>query len=173
MSRFTTHSPAEKIAVRYTHQRYEEESEGDTLSPRDYGTQMHRVMENASSREDMEHRITHLVVDGLLTQEEAVALRARIDKAFEDKRVSEWFDGSWEAIHREREIIHNGHSWRPDRVMIRGEEAVIIDYKFGLGATATHQRQVERYADLLRQMGYSKVSGYLWYITMERIEKVV
>ena len=173
MSRFTTHSPAEKIAVRYTHQRYEEESEGDTLSPRDYGTQMHRVMENASSREDMEHRITHLVVDGLLTQEEAVALRERIDKAFEDERVSEWFDGSWEVIHSEREIIHNGHSWRPDRVMIRGEEAVIIDYKFGLGATATHQRQVERYADLLRQMGYSKVSGYLWYITMERIEKVV
>lgn len=173
LSRFMTHSPAEKIAVRYTHQRYDEESEGDTLSPRDYGTQMHRVMENATSREDMEHRIAHHVIDGMLTQEEATALRERIDKAFEDERVREWFDGSWEVIHSEREIIHNGHSWRPDRIMIRGEEAVILDYKFGLGATATHQRQIERYADLLRQMGYQSVSGYLWYITMERIEKVV
>ena len=173
LSRFMTHSPAEKIAVRYSHQRYEEESEGNTLSPRDYGTQMHRVMENATSREEIEHRITHQVIDGVLTQEEAVALRERIDKAFEDERVREWFNGSWEVVHSEREIIHNGRSWRPDRVMTRGEEAVIVDYKFGLGSTSSHQRQIEQYATLLRQMGYQRVSGYLWYITMERIEKVV
>jgi RecB family exonuclease len=76
-------------------------------------------------------------------------------------------------VRDEREIIYNGHSWRPDRVMIRGEEAVVVDYKFGINAPATHRRQIERYADLLRQMGYKSVSGYLWYISTERIEQVV
>ena len=57
--------------------------------------------------------------------------------------------------------------------MTRGKEAVIVDYKFGINTPASHRRQVELYADLLRKMGYTKVSGYLWYISMERIEQVV
>ena len=57
--------------------------------------------------------------------------------------------------------------------MIRGKEAVVVDYKFGFNTPASHRRQIERYADLLRQMGYTSVSGYLWYISTERIEQVV
>ena len=170
---FTIHSPAEKIAVRYTHQRYDEESKGEHIAPRDYGIMMHRVMENATSREEIERSIAHNILDGALSPDEAEMLRQRIGKAFEDERVAGWFDGSWESIHSERDIIHNGRSWRPDRVMLRDSEAVIVDYKFGLGTPDTHRRQIELYASLLRQMGYKSVSGYLWYITMEKIEQVV
>ena len=173
ISKFTTYSPAEKIAVRYTHQRYNEELDEEYLAPRDYGILMHKVMENATSRKDMERALQLLVTDGVITPEEAKTLTAKIDKAMEDIVVRSWFDGSWESVRDERDIIHNGHSWRPDRVMIRGEEAVVVDYKFGFNAPASHRRQIERYADLLRQMGYKSVSGYLWYISTERIEQVV
>lgn len=173
LSHFATHSPAEKIAVRYSHQRYDEESKGENIAPRDYGIVMHRVMESATSREDMERQIELCTLNGIISSEEAESLRERITRALADPVVAEWFDGSWESIRSEREIVHNSHSWRPDRVMTRGERAVIVDYKFGLGTPANHRRQIERYADLLREMGYKEVSGYLWYITMERIDKVV
>ena len=172
-SRFATHSPAEKIAVRYTHQRYDEESKGEHIAPRDYGIMMHRVMESASTKEDMERGIAHCIVDGTLTAEEAQTLRAQIDRALSKEVVAEWFDGSWERVRSECEIVYNGRSWRPDRVMTKGDRAVIVDYKFGLGTPANHRRQIERYADLLHRMGYKDVSGYLWYITMERVDKVV
>ncbi len=173
LSHFTTHSPAEKIAVRYSHQRYDEDSKGESIAPRDYGIVMHRVMENATSREDIERQIALCTPNGILTAEETESLRERITKALADPIVSEWFDGSWESVKSEREIIYNSHSWRPDRVMTRGDRAVIVDYKFGLGTPAHHRRQIERYADLLRGMGYKDVSGYLWYITIEKIEQIV
>lgn len=173
VSKFTTHSPAEKIAVRYTHQRYNEEPDEEYLAPRDYGILMHKAMENATSREDMERALGLLVTDGVITPEEAKTLTAKIDKAMENIIVRSWFDGSWENVRAERDIIFDGRSWRPDRVMIRSKEAVVVDYKFGFNTPASHRRQIERYADLLRQMGYTSVSGYLWYISTERIEQVV
>ena len=173
ISEFGTHSPEEKIAVSYSHQRYDEECDGDYLAPRDYGILMHKVMEKAASREDMERSLGVLVTDGVISTEEALTLTEKINKAMEDERVAEWFDGSWDSVRGERDIIHNGRSWRPDRVMIRGEEAVVVDYKFGFNATTSHHKQIERYADLLRKMGYKKVSGYLWYISTERIEQIV
>lgn len=173
LSRFTTHSPAEKVAVRYTHQRYDEESNGEGIDPRHHGIMMHRVMENATSREDIEQSINLCMVDGLLSAEDADTLRKRIAKVLEDEVVAEWFNGKWESIKSEREIIHNSRSWRPDRVMTQGERAVVVDYKFGLNTPNEHRKQIERYASLLRKMGYKDVSGYLWYITMERIDRVV
>lgn len=173
LSHYTTHSPTEKIAVRYTHQRYDEDSSGENLAPRDYGIMMHQAMENATSREDIEERIRLCVVDGSLSAEEADTLRERIAKVFDQEVVAEWFDGSWESVKSEREIIYNSCSWRPDRVMVKGTRAVVVDYKFGLNTPASHRKQIELYASLLRQMGYTDVSGYLWYIRMERIDKVV
>lgn len=173
VSTFQTHSPAEKIAVRYSHQRYDEESSGEQLAPRDYGIVLHRAMEQASSKEDIEHRLQLLATDGVISAEEVTLVQEKIEQMMSEGKVGEWFDGTWESIKAEREIIYRGRSWRPDRVMVRGDEAVVVDYKFGMGTPASHRRQIELYTDLLRQMGYTKVSGYLWYISMERIEQVV
>ena len=173
ISTFGTHSPAEKIAVRYTHQRYDEESKGQQLAPRDYGIILHRAMERATSREEIDAGLALLATDGVVSPEEVASIGEKIDLMMENEVVAGWFDGSWESVRSERDIIYRGHSWRPDRVMTRGKEAVIVDYKFGINTPASHRRQVELYADLLRKMGYTKVSGYLWYISMERIEQVV
>jgi len=173
ISTFMTHSPSEKIAVRYTHQRYDEESRGESLSPRDYGVMMHKVMERAFSREDMERSLELLVTDGVISSDERRQVQQKIESAMQNELVAGWFDGTWESVRGEREIIYAGRQWRPDRVMIRGEEAVVVDYKFGLSTPASHRKQIECYVDLLRQMGYRRVSGYLWYITAQRIEQVV
>lgn len=173
LSDFSTHSPAEKIAVRYTHQRYDEQSEGEEIAPRDYGIMMHRVMENVATREDIERNISLCLLDGVLTEQEAEELRQYIANALSNEVVAEWFDGSWESLRSERDIIFNGRSWRPDRVIIRGDRAVVVDYKFGSIAQESHRRQIIRYAELLQQMGYKSVSGYLWYVVRQEVEKIV
>lgn len=170
---FETHSPTNKVAVKYSHQRYDQESRGDHLEPRDMGVLMHRAMEQSKTREDITKQIAFLVTDGIITPEEAATLEEKIDDALSHKGTQEWFDGSWEMVHSEREIVESGRSWRPDRVMTREGEAVVVDYKFGFNRPASHRRQIERYCSLLQQMGYERVSGYLWYITLGDIEQVV
>lgn len=171
-SKFLTYSPEGKVAVRYSHQRYDEESRGELLSPREMGTMMHKVFENATSLADAERSIAELANGGEISLADANLLRANIASAMESKEVKLWFDGSWEEVYIEREIIANGHANRPDRVMTRGREAVVVDYKFGLEKPTSHIDQINTYATLLRQMGYESVSGYLWYISTGEIIQV-
>lgn len=174
LSHFNTHSPSEKIAVRYTHQRYDPESHNsDSLSPRDYGILMHRTMEHATTRQEMNSQIDAAIIDGILSETDAERLRGRIEEALQDERVAEWFDGSWELMLSEREIIDQGTYCRPDRVMVKEGRAVVVDYKFGSKTPAGHRHQIKAYADLLGRMGYERVEGYLWYITIGQVEQVV
>ena len=55
--------------------------------------------------------------------------------------------------------------------MKRGDETVVVDFKFGR-ANRAYSDQVKQYMLLLRDMGYSKVRGYLWYVANETIEEI-
>ena len=39
----------------------------------------------------------------------------------------------------------------------------VIDYKFGK-PEEKYRRQVGRYVNLYKKMGYQKVEGYIWYL---------
>ena len=56
--------------------------------------------------------------------------------------------------------------------MIYENEVVILDYKFGEKENRNYHSQVRSYVHLVQEMGYSCVSGYLWYVTLGRIECV-
>ena len=100
--------------------------------------------------------------------------RVMIARALAHPAAREWFAGGWERVRNENEIIIPGGSSarRPDRVMIRGTRAVVVDYKFGGREPERYRRQVREYLALLRQMGYTETEGYLWYVKLGRIEKV-
>ena len=172
-STFDTYSPKGKLAIRYDHQRYDEESRGESLSPRDMGTLMHKVFESAATLADAERSIEELATTGEISHDDAALLRTNIGSAMESPEVREWFDGTWEEVYTEREIIAEGSFYRPDRVMTQGGQAVVVDYKFGLGMNSDHRKQISRYASLLRKMGYEDVRGYLWYLSVGEIVEVV
>lgn len=173
-SHFRTFSPSGKVAVSFSHQRYSPTEEPLVIAPRDMGTLLHKAFEQARSYEEIIANISLLQTNGEVSPEEAEILRKRIARAFESGPVEEWFSDRWDSVFAEREIIFQGHIYRPDRVMVEGRErAVIIDYKFGSLRPASHSRQIENYARLLGQMGYKKVEAYLWYISAEEIVQVI
>jgi hypothetical protein len=98
-----------------------------------------------------------------------------IGQALADPVVREWFDGPWQQVRNEQEIIlpGEGSPRRPDRVMTCGDRAVVVDYKFGEHDTARYKRQIEEYCALLRDMGYARTEGYLWFVRLGKIERVV
>ena len=55
--------------------------------------------------------------------------------------------------------------------MTRGKEAVVLDYKFG-EEMDSHHKQIAEYMAILRNMGYTSVKGYLWYVTTGKIKTV-
>lgn len=145
------------------------------LSPRNFGILMHKAFEEAEDRASIEQLIAHMEQDALLSQEDATELRGMVEEALQNPIVSGWFDGSWEEIRNEEVILTSGTKMlhRPDRVMIRGSQAVVVDYKFGEKDADRYRSQLRRYERLLREMGYTEVSGYLWYVKQGKIEQVV
>lgn len=155
-------------------QRYFEEEEEVELSPRNFGILMHRVFENAATEAEIDRAVADMQADGLLSAADATTLRNMIAQTFTDPVVLGWFDGSWTEVRNEQEIIAPGHvsTRRPDRVMTRGQEAVVVDYKFGDHEKRSHREQIEAYLALLRSMGYTEVAGYLWYVKLGRVIRV-
>lgn len=172
LEEYPTARPALKL--RLPSQRYFEEGGKPELAPRNLGILMHRAFEQADDVAQVREAVAHMQADGILSEEDAARLRQRIDRAFELPEVREWFDGSWQRIRNEQEIIVPGSAStrRPDRVMIRGTRVVVVDYKFGALDADRHRRQVAEYLRLLAEMGYDPVEGYLWYVKLGRIERV-
>ena len=110
---------------------------------------------------------------GEISGADAATLKSNIANAMTNEEVKGWFGGTWEEVFVEREIIADGRFHRPDRVMVRGGEAVVMDYKFGLNRSNKHIEQINLYASLLRQMGYESVKGYLWYLSIGEVDRVV
>ena len=84
-----------------------------------------------------------------------------------------WFSKEYE-VYRECEIIvSDGSVHRPDRVVAKDGEAVVIDYKFGeyRPCDPRYVRQVRSYMKLLSDMGFRNVRGALWYVNHDRVEE--
>ena len=162
------------LRLRLPSQRYFEEEDEVELSPRNFGILMHKAFEEADDRQQIYEAVQRMRDDGTLSPGEAEALRGMIARALAHPVVGEWFGGGWQRVRNENEIIvpGAGSTRRPDRVMIRGTRAVVVDYKFGSREPGRYRRQVGEYLGLLRQMGYTECEGYLWYVKLEEIEKV-
>lgn len=163
-----------KPRLRLPSQRYFDEETQIELSPRNFGILMHRVFENARTEAEIDRAVADMRDDGAIGAADAEVLRGMIAKTFEDPLVHGWFDGSWTDVRNEHEIIVPGDVSvrRPDRVMTRGTEAVVVDYKFGALDERRHRRQVADYLALLRRMGYTEVSGYLWYVKLGTVVRI-
>ena len=168
--------PTSQVSLRLqlSSDRYFPDGEAVELSPRNYGILLHRVFEQAATSDDIEEAIRTMTLDGSLADEEAERLRGMVAGALGDPLARSWFDGTWECVRNEQTIVVPGQSdvRRPDRVMISGARAVVVDYKFGMLQAARYRAQLVEYMVLLRRMGYSDVEGYLWYVRLGRTEKV-
>jgi len=83
---------------------------------------------------------------------------------------SEWFaDGC--VVRNESAIIDtDGNEWRPDRVVEYPDgRIVIVDYKFGEEQRDSYLRQVGRYMQLYRRMGFDDVRGFVWYLRSDTV----
>lgn len=170
---YKTYQPKERMTVRFDSQRYTEDGAGDErLSPRDYGTLLHKLFEVADDINDVRNGLKELQDNGTLSVGEADMLLKSMQRVLEDEVAGSWFDGSWSVIRNENAIIApGGKSYRPDRVMIKDNRVVVVDYKFGM-RHSEHSAQVRRYMALLKTMGYSDVSGYVWYVGLGKVEQV-
>lgn len=138
------------------------------------GELLHLVMSGINRSEDLEKVLDRMTIEGYLATEKQYSyIRRLIERALANPKAKEWFCGKYKLYNECSILIADGENStrRPDRVMIRDKEAVVVDYKFAK-ENEEHNRQVKRYMNLLTQMGYENVKGYLWYVYKNDIREV-
>lgn len=144
----------------------------DGLTNLKRGKLMHKLFELIKTKDDVERAVTQMILNGQLKTSEKDSIIKFVNQKIKQNIVSGWFDKQ-NTILNENEILTAGGSYRPDRVIIHNKQAVVVDYKFGEIHDAKYRDQVIRYKNLLTQMGYQNVKGYLWYMgEQDTVEEV-
>ncbi|MBP5689621.1 MAG: UvrD-helicase domain-containing protein [Bacteroidales bacterium] len=137
---------------------------GFAASARLRGKVLHDILSMVEKPSDLPSAVEMAVTRGELPEEEMAAVLAFLSEKIASR--PEWFPESSCKVLREVSLFDGrGGVRRPDRVLVADDGTVtVIDYKFG-EREAAYDRQVAEYVRILRAMGYSSVSGHLWYLS--------
>ena len=139
---------------------------------REHGLLMHKILEHINTVADIERYVNQYCPPELFSTEEKQEIAEKLKQKITDKRVAHWFDNSWDYILTEQPLLQqNGVEKRPDRMLIKGKNVTIIDYKFGKEQPESYNRQVKEYMNILTQMGYC-AQGFIWYVELDDIVTV-
>jgi ATP-dependent helicase/nuclease subunit A len=145
-------------------------SEGDEALKEkiSYGKLMHSAFESIDTVDDVPAAVNKLVLEGRITSSEAHQLEKRLTELVSTSQTSEWFTPGLNVMKEAEILLPSGQTRRPDRIIIKGNDAIIIDFKFG-EEHHHYAEQINRYRNLLREMGFMEIKGYLWYVDKNKI----
>lgn len=144
----------------------------DYSQARDRGVVLHDVLSRVLHASQLHKAIHTCVHSGLLPENEAEEVETFLSEQLSRQDVAKWFEGYTRVLAERSIIVGADTRIRPDRVVWTADGTVdVIDYKFGAPA-AKYARQVAKYMNVLKSMGYGPVRGFLWYVDSGCIEQV-
>jgi len=140
------------------------DTEGKWRGAVNKGKIIHEILSGIRHRSELQRSVRKAVYSGKISEAEAETYIREITEMLNDPDVREWFDGTWQVIN-ERNILNNDPQGmkRPDRIMMKEDEFIVVDYKSGGQELERYKTQVRSYINLLEQCGYHDVKGYVWY----------
>ena len=134
----------------------------------DRGLLYHAILQEIHTLADTDRIIDKMNTEGHFSSaEELREVSQHIHHALSNPFAARWFADTWQVVNERSILAPAGQDeWkelRADRVILSPTETIVIDYKTGSPSPA-HEDQVRTYMQLLTQMGYPGVSGYVWYI---------
>ena len=146
---------------------------GISASKRIKGVVLHDVLSRVKVPEDLHAAVCLSEASGELTAEEAAEVEGLLAERIAQVADRGWFhDGGAEIMNEVSLIDSNGKVYRPDRVVVRDDEVIVIDYKFGEHDSG-YETKLRKYAGIWRSMGHENVSAFLWYVHSGEIVFVI
>ncbi len=136
------------------------------------GKLIHEILSLIETTIDLDRALKRMKIEGKISSEEVVKMRADLDELLQDSEVKTWFDGTYRIVN-ERNILTgiNGVK-RPDRIMIGENGVVVVDYKSGELESDKYKYQLRTYIQELKNCGFQNVSGFIWYTKTNKRVKI-
>ena len=164
-------SSSDRLRIRHQSLDYLLENQQLTDSRLNYGIIMHDILKQITHKSDQQNAIADLVRSGRISEEESKTVEEELLHFWNMPETENWFSLDARVLNETTILIPTGEQYRPDRVVIRGNEATIVDYKFGDKESKTYLQQVQQYMNLIAEMGYS-TSGFVCYVSLKKVVQV-
>jgi ATP-dependent exoDNAse (exonuclease V) beta subunit len=160
-----------RIIIRPKHKSLKLVKQKDFSDKTSRGNIIHEIMSHIITPGDVDYAINYVQNEGMITEDIKDKLKEEVEGIINIEGAKDWFSGNWE-VKSEAEILETGKKpLRPDRVMIKDGNAVIVDYKTGIEKEEEHRKQLEKYAAALLKAGYSSVEKYILYAADKKVVK--
>lgn len=137
----------------------------------EHGTLIHNILSQIKTKADIERTLASAVRKGLVTEAELPSIKIEIENIFKIEGVGDLFLEEDEVINETSILLRSGESLIPDRVVLKRDKVIIVDYKTGK-EEKKHFKQLEEYKILLSEMGYKNIESYLLYTKEAKLMKV-
>jgi CRISPR/Cas system-associated exonuclease Cas4 (RecB family) len=138
----------------------------DISGKTEYGSLIHLILSKIITIEDVPNVMGQLIDEGVISEIEGQEFSGIIQNVLRKPEVARFFQKGLNVKNEAGILGENGKSYRPDRMVFYEHETVVIDFKTGK-REEKHQVQLQKYKDLLLQMNYNNVKGYLLYLNEE------
>ena len=137
-----------------------------------FGTYAHALLSDIRHAGDAQAALERFVRQTPLTDGERGRMEELISSVMSHPESARFFREDYE-VKNECDLTDGAMLMRPDRVVFTPEETWVVDFKTGQDLGEVHDRQVRRYCEAMRDMGYPKVSGWLLYLPEVKVRQVL
>ena len=131
------------------------------------GLMVHEILSKVIYADMLQDELEKIFNKNKLPMENQISISNTIKEIIEHPMLSRYFERDQRVFCEKDVLVPNGETLRPDRVnLLHDGSAVIIDYKTGKPKEADG-RQIEKYAQIYRVLGYLPVEKLLVYINDE------
>ncbi|MFA6922807.1 MAG: 3'-5' exonuclease [Bacteroidales bacterium] len=134
------------------------------------GILIHEVLSKIFTVTDVELAVNLIHSEGLIKNTEKEKLKEEITVLLSNPEIKPYFEEGIN-VKSEREILKDGKTYRPDRIILKNNRAIVIDFKTGK-EKEKHKQQIKEYACLLQDLGYEIEEGVLIYIDESKVVKI-
>jgi ATP-dependent exoDNAse (exonuclease V) beta subunit len=145
------------------------------MIPVNRGKLLHRIFAEIKTQNDINTAVDKFQFNGIIQQNNKQELKIFVIDAIAKSQVEHWYSGKYKLFNECTIITKNDKgeiiTKRPDRVMIDDKNTIIVDFKFGK-KNAAYSAQVSDYMQLMKEMNYKNIRGFLWYVDDNFVEEI-
>ncbi len=141
------------------------------LNPKNFGNIIHTVFSRIQKSDDSLNVLQKMLDEGLIEKESIPKISQTVKNTLALKPIKEIWDIGTHIIEREI-ITKDGKSYRPDRIIQQGGTTYLIDFKTG-EEKKVDEEQILNYKNLLKQLEFKNIQGFLLYTDNPLCRKVI
>lgn len=136
-----------------------------------FGNQLHLILAETEQPSDLKKVIKQLKQKDTLEKEMLEDLEREATKVLSNEAYQALLNGAKSILNEQDIIVDKTTVKRPDKLLIDGNKITLLDFKTG-ETKEKDLTQLRDYAFALKEIGFTDVSGILFYTKYNRLERV-